>query len=86
MCSGSSEAEQTFFKKSAQRLQKKNINTGVMDCESPLPTGENALKRFKLKKSIGDPVIIVAANMKKPKQVLSFYQTENKRYMAVSHS
>ena len=61
--------KRNFFTQAARKLRDKHIHSGVMDCKSPLPTGENARKRFGLKRSVGDPVIILAANTKKPHQV-----------------
>ncbi len=63
------DAKRSFFTQAARKLRDKHIHSGVMDCKAPLPTGENARKRFGLKRSVGDPVIILAANTKKPHQV-----------------
>ena len=61
--------ERGFFDKAARKLRDKQIKSGTMNCKDLLPTGENARKRFKLKKSTGDPMIILAANGRKPRQV-----------------
>lgn len=61
--------ERAFFDKAARKLRDKQIKSGIMNCKDLLPTGENARKRFKLKKSTGDPIIILAANGRKPRQV-----------------
>ena len=72
MCDDSDARARTFFEKSATKLKSKQIKSGFMDCKKKLPTGESARKRFQLKKSVGDPIIVVAANSKKPRQVRNY--------------
>jgi len=69
MCDDANEDYLKFFSKSAAKLRDKSIRSGIMDCKSKLPTGESAKKRFKLKRSVGDPMVIYAANSRKPRQV-----------------